>query len=266
MTIKYSDESEEEITDADFTKLLDFLNEILNGFIENVDETKETIQFTNLEDLGDEAIETYISIVTTYLLTDDGKIDSKEYKELISLMARIGIEKELAEKLREKRIGYNISVEESVIQLENYIHEYLEILSKKGIDSRSINQSLFFFFFLVKKENIDNWKDDKVLIKCQELLNITDEQIEFGIKKIKSDEKILGERLTDNQIKEMSNELLAIAGGAGVTLAALTITGGVSTGIGGGLLALGALSTGGLMLGLAAIGGASTSNIKLLIV
>ena len=43
MTIKYSDESEEEITDADFTKLLDFLNEILNGFIENVDETKETI-------------------------------------------------------------------------------------------------------------------------------------------------------------------------------------------------------------------------------
>lgn len=262
LTIKYSDESEEEITDADFTKLLDFLNEILNGFIENVDETKETIQFTNLEDLGDEAIETYISIVTTYLLTDDGKIDSKEYKELISLMAKIGIEKELAEKLREKRIGYNISVEESVIQLENYIHEYLEILSKKGIDSRSINQSLFFDLLLVKKENIDNWKDDKVLIKCQELLNITDEQIEFGIKKIKSDEKILGERLTDNQIKEMSNELLAIAGGAGVTLAALTITGGVSTGIGGGLLALGALSTGGLMLGLAAIGGASYGVYK----
>ena len=115
---------------------------------------------------------------------------------------------------------------------------------------------------LVKKENIDNWKDDKVLIKCKELLNVTDEQIEFGIKKIKSDEKILGERLTDNQIKEMSNELLAIAGGAGVTLAALTITGGVSTGIGGGLLALGALSTGGLMLGLAAIGGASYGVYK----
>lgn len=189
LTIKYSDESEIEITDANFTKLLDFLNEILNGFIENVDETKETIQFTNLEDLGDEAIETYISIVTTYLLTDDGKIDPKEYKELISLMARIGIEKELAEKFREKRIGYNISVEESVVQLENYIHEYLEILSKKGIDSRSINQSLFFDLLLVKKENIDNWKDDKVLIRCQELLNITEEQIEFGIKKIKSDEK-----------------------------------------------------------------------------
>ena len=61
--------------------------------------------------------------------------------------------------------------------------------------------------------------------------------------------------MEDNQVKEITKEFAAVAAGAGVTLAALAVTGGVSTGIWGGLMTLGLASTGGMFLGLAAIGG-----------
>src|SRR5699024_4178454 len=88
-------------------------------------------------------------------------------------------------------------------------------------------------------------------------LNMTDDQIKFTVRKLKAEKEILENRLTDNQIKEVAKELAAIAGGAGVSLGALAITGAVS-GIGAsgssGLMALGfTLCTGGLFLGLAAV-------------
>ena len=94
------------------------------------------------------------------------------------------------------------------------------------------------------------------------MLVVSDEQVEVGIRKIKDDERIVSERMEDSQIKQITNELVALAGGAGVTLAALAVTGGVSTGIWGGLLTLGWLPTGSMLLGLAAIGGVGYGAYK----
>lgn len=107
----------------------------------------------------------------------------------------------------------------------------------------------------MRPENIDNWSSDTNLKGLAMLLSINDKQVEVGIANIKANKKMIDERLNDDQMKSITNEFVALAGGAGVTLAALAVTGGVSTGIWGGLMTLGLMSTGGMMLGLAAIGG-----------
>ena len=61
-------------------KQLHFITEILNEIIESVDSFKDVVQIAKLEELGDDIIEMYISIVTNYLIADDGIISSAEYK------------------------------------------------------------------------------------------------------------------------------------------------------------------------------------------
>jgi hypothetical protein len=189
--------------------------------------------------------------VTGYLKADDGIIDSAEYKELITLMAKMKVSKELSGKLREKRLNGK----EEKIDFKSLISKLDKMLKKNKADTVSIHQSLFFDLLQMRQDNLEKWSDDKDLMNIAKLLSINEKQIEVGVVKIQTDRKIIEERMEDSQIKEMTKEFVALAGGAGVTLAALAVTGGVSTGIWGGLLTLGFMSTGGMMLGLAAIGG-----------
>lgn len=225
---------------------------MLQEFVESVGKIEEkSYRFNALSDLGDDVIYDYISIICGYLKSDDGIIDVEEYTELTSLMARIKVAKSIAGKLRESRLN----VENKNINLQELVNNLYNTLNKIDFDTKAVYQSLFKDLLMVKKGNIDDWKNDRALLLLQELLEISNEQINVFIKSIKADERIVNERLEDNQIKEITKEITAVAGGAGVTLAALAVTGGVSSGIWGGLFTLGFMSTGGMLLGLATIGG-----------
>jgi hypothetical protein len=110
---------------------------------------------------------------------------------------------------------------------------------------------------LTNKAEIDNWKDNSLFDKYRKLLNISESQIDFFIRKIKLDDKILQSRLEDTKIDEQTKELTAIGSAAGVSMGALAITGAVAGwgGISGGLFALSMMSTGGLAVGVLVIGG-----------
>lgn len=230
---------------------LEFIGNLLEKMLEDMEEVEETYQIVRLAELGDDVIKSYLTIITAYLKADDGKIDTKEYKELIQLMTTIKVSKELADELREERLNSDKTFpdfSELVFVLDSKLKD-------KHVTNEQIHQSLFNDLLLVRKEKLEQWPENEDLRKLKELLGITEQQIEIFIRKFQEDEQIIKERLTDNQVKTMAKEFAAVAAGAGVSLAALAVTGGISTGIWGGLLTLGFMSTGGMLLGIAAIGG-----------
>ena len=71
--------------------------------------------------MSSEILELYFRIVIAYLKDDDGIIDSREYKELISLMTKIKVSKQLANDLRKYRFEdkEDLTIEELIDQLKN---------------------------------------------------------------------------------------------------------------------------------------------------
>lgn len=229
--------------------------DVLIGISEEAEVIDSTEQLVTLNDLGDEVITIYLKMIMNYLKEDDGIIDSTEYKELIGLMTRLNIKQEVANQLRVYRLETGIS-EPSDDLIKQFVSK-IPNGSKEIICQSMVNDLL-----VIRKEIIDDWKGNKDFIRYKELLDVSDEQVEFFIRKLKQDQAIIAEKIDDNTIKKTANELIAVGGAAGVSLAALTVTGGVSTGVWGGLLTLGMASTGGMIIGLAAIAGAGYASYK----
>lgn len=260
LTVTYNSGEEIVVTTSDVVeKRLAFIAELLEGIINNVEEISEkSYRYNSLSELGDDIIGAYINVICGYLKADDGIISSVEYKELISLMARINVSRELSDKLRKTRLNIN-KTEES---FKDLVDELDSFLKAENLDNKTVFQSLFKDLLLVRPENLEEWKMDKALCELKALLGVTDSQADVLKRSIETDRRIVDERLEDSQIKDIAKEVAAVAGGAGVTLAALAVTGGVSSGIWGGLFTLGMMSTGGMLLGLAAIGGVGYGAYK----
>ena len=73
---------------------------------------------------------------------------------------------------------------------------------------------------------IDTIKDDEVLVRMLNRLNISDKQLKFIVRKIKADKEIIESRMTDSEIKEVNKELAAVASGAGLVALGLLTSGG----------------------------------------
>ncbi|MEB6227748.1 zinc-ribbon domain-containing protein [Mammaliicoccus sciuri] len=228
------------------------LETLLKDFNNKVDKISSKNQVVQLRNMKSEIILLYFRIVIAYLKDDDGIIDSKEYKELVSLMTKVKVSKEIASKLRDYRFEH--IEEKSIIEL---IDDLKEILIEEDLSELAVQQSLGMDILAMHSDELDEITKNEVLIRMLKRLNMTDDQIKFTVRKLKAEKEILENRLTDNQIKEVAKELAAIAGGAGVSLGALAITGavsGIGASVSSGLMALGfTLSTGGLFLGLAAV-------------
>lgn len=228
------------------------LETLLKDFNNKVDKISSKNQVVQLRNMKSEIILLYFRIVIAYLKDDDGIIDSKEYKELVSLMTKVKVSKEIASKLRDYRFEH--IEEKSIIEL---IDDLKEILIEEDLSEVAVQQSLGMDILAMHSDELDEITKNEVLIRMLKRLNMTDDQIKFTVRKLKAEKEILENRLTDNQIKEVAKELAAIAGGAGVSLGALAITGavsGIGASVSSGLMALGfTLSTGGLFLGLAAV-------------
>ena len=224
------------------------LAEIMNDLNGQVEEIEINNQTAKLEDMGDEIIGLYLMIVTAYLKSDAGIIDPGEYKELMSLMARTKVSKALAEDLRESRLSVDVKLD-----YRDLIDRLDAALARDKIDPTNIHQSLFFDLLGTRDAAEEIWKKDAVLNDIKEQLGISDKAAEFGLRNLQQSKTLIESRMTDSQFKDAAKELGALAGGAGVAIGALAITGGGS--LASGLFTLALASTGGMLLGLAAIGG-----------
>ncbi|MCI1904690.1 MAG: zinc-ribbon domain-containing protein [Enterococcaceae bacterium] len=236
-----------------------FFARLLQNFDKYVDKVESKNQAVQLTDLSPEIIELYFKAVISFLKSDDGIISSEEYKELITLMTKVKVSKAIANNLRKYRLSTG-----SNDPFEILIDSLKAELNTSGISDTVILQALALDILSMNRQKLNQWKRFDYLVDALNVLDISDKQIDFMIRKLKSDEDIIEKRLDDNQVSELTNELAAVASGAGVSLGALAVTGAViGNGIGlySGLAALASATTA-TLLPLAAIAGTGFSVYK----
>lgn len=242
------EDEEQDITSSDLSTDFPFekIAEILAGTIDNIEEYGAKDQIVQLTNLDPKIIELYFRVVMAYLRLDDDIIDPREYKELTSLMAKVKVSKEVASLLRE----YRFSEQREDIDL--LIFDLKKELDVKNISRNAVYQSLGIDILSMNENYSENWQENQLLTEVLKKLYLDEKQVIFAIRKIEMDKKIIEERMTDNQIKDVLTELTALATVAGISVGALAITGGISTGVSGGLLAL-AAGSGGTLAGVALV-------------
>lgn len=194
---------------------------LLNDFNKRVDNISSKNQVVQISQMSSEILELYFRIVIAYLKDDDGIIDSREYKELISLMTKIKVSKQLANDLRKYRFEdkEDLTIEELIDQLKNQTN-------KDNFSEAAVEQTLAMDIIGMNSDKLDTIKDDEVLVRMLNRLNISDKQLKFIVRKIKADKEIIESRMTDSEIKEVNKELAAVASGAGLVALGLLTSGG----------------------------------------
>lgn len=197
-----------------------FIAQILENFEKNVDKIESNNQVVQLANLSPKIIELYFKAVIAFLKSDDYKISSEEYKELITLMTKVKVAKSIAKNLRDYRFAEN--TEESFSELVLLLKEEL---NKAGVSYTVIYQSLAMDIISMNKNKLDNWKELNHITDAMQALDVSEKQVNFIVLKIKSEERLITERLDDNQIGELAKELIAVASGVGVSTGAIAVTG-----------------------------------------
>ncbi|MDM3982121.1 zinc ribbon domain-containing protein [Staphylococcus haemolyticus] len=194
---------------------------LLNDFNKRVDNIYSKNQVVQISQMSSEILELYFRIVIAYLKDDDGIIDSREYKELISLMTKIKVSKQLANDLRKYRFEdkEDLTIEELIYQLKNQTN-------KDNFSEAAVEQTLAMDIIGMNSDKLDTIKDDEVLVRMLNRLNISDKQLKFIVRKIKEAKEIIESRMTDSEIKEVNKELAAVASGAGLVALGLLTSGG----------------------------------------
>ena len=205
-------------------------------------ELDSTNQLLPLSMMSDEIKETYIKFLCNAVYLDDGQIDSREYAEIMTLIAINSLTHESRMKIR--MYMYNTDGMEDMEALL----EKLDSLVPSG-SVEAIKLSLFKDAVNIRwdalnlEENKAAAKEDRYIRELQGLLNINDDKAEFIISEIQKNKDILDKRQNDDQIKNSMKETLAKAGAVGVPMAAVYLSGSVlgvsAAGMTSGLAALG---------------------------
>ncbi|MCD9075561.1 hypothetical protein [Staphylococcus haemolyticus] len=140
---------------------------LLNDFNKRVDNISSKNQVVQISQMSSEILELYFRIVIAYLKDDDGIIDSREYKELISLMTKIKVSKQLANDLRKYRFEdkEDLTIEELIDQLKNQTN-------KDNFSEAAVEQTLAMDIIGMNSDKLDTIKDDEVLVRMLNRLNI----------------------------------------------------------------------------------------------
>ncbi|PNZ31790.1 Uncharacterised protein [Staphylococcus petrasii] len=222
--VSYENGEDVEFSSEQFDSNLPYklIAKLLNDFNKRVDNISSKNQVVQISQMSSEILELYFRIVIAYLKDDDGIIDSREYKELISLMTKIKVNKQLANDLRKYRFEdkEDLTIEELIDQLKTQTN-------KDNFSEAAVEQTLAMDIIGMNSDKLDSIKDDEVLVRMLNRLNISDKQLKFIVRKIKADKEIIESRMTDSEIKEVNKELAAIASGAGLVALGLVASGGV---------------------------------------
>lgn len=233
VTVNYQNGESLEFSSQQYDKEIPYklLNNILTNFNDNVDVITSKNQILKLSQMSTSIIMLYFRIVIAYLKDDDGIIDSREYKELVSLMTKVKVTKEVANELREYRFDNkeDKTIEELIDELKFHINE-------ENLSEIAIEQSLGMDILGMNLDKLDNIQQDEVLVRMLNRLNITDKQLKFSIRKIEAEKEIIENKMTDSQIKDVAKELMALGSGAGISIGAFAVIGTAGIGLGGALI------------------------------
>ncbi len=200
------------------------------------EESDQRVKQENLSDLGKVC---FIKVAINYLMADDGLIDSDEYASLISLISMFILNKEQLDELRDYRLN-NAQIQNTKLLL-------IKLMKEVPTGSReAISLNLLDSLLSLRKESVENWKEDQALNEIKDCLKISNEKVAFLVNSLKNEIRIERERLSDDKVAEIVSSTLATGSAIGIPFAALAATGAI-TGFGGasgGLFALAFASTG----------------------
>ena len=205
-------------------------------------ELDSTNQLLPLSMMEDEIKETYIKFLCNAVYLDDGQIDSREYAEIMTLIAINSLTHESRMKIR--MYMYNT---DGMEDMETLLEKLDSLVPSGSVEA--IRLSLFKDAVNIRwdalnlEENRAAAKEDRYIRELQGLLGINDDKAEFIISEIQNNKDILNKRQNDDQIKNSMKETMAKAGAVGVPMAAVYLSGSVvgvsAAGMTSGLAALG---------------------------
>ena len=205
-------------------------------------ELDSTNQLLPLSMMLDEIKETYIKFLCNAVYLDDGQIDSREYAEIMTLIAINSLTHESRMKIR--MYMYNT---DGMEDMETLLEKLDSLVPSGSVEA--IRLSLFKDAVNIRwdalnlEENKAAAKEDRYIRELQGLLGINDDKAEFIISEIQNNKDILNKRQNDDQIKNSMKETMAKAGAVGVPMAAVYLSGSVvgvsAAGMTSGLAALG---------------------------
>ena len=205
-------------------------------------ELDSTNQLLPLSMMEDEIKETYIKFLCNAVYLDDGQIDSREYAEIMTLIAINSLTHESRMKIR--MYMYNTAGMEDMEALLEKIDSLVPSGSVEAIRLSLFKDAVNIRWDALNLEdNKAAAKEDRYIRELQGLLDINDDKAEFIISEIQKNKDILNKRQNDDQIKNSMKETMAKAGAVGVPMAAVYLSGSVvgvsAAGITSGLATLG---------------------------
>lgn len=220
----------------------DFIQAIRDEVGTEETELDSTNQLLPLSMMSDEIKETYIKFLCNAVYMDDGQIDSREYAEIMTLIAINSLTHESRMKIR--MYMYNMDEMEDMDALLEKLDELVPSGSVEAIRLSLFKDAVNIRWDALNlDENKAAAKEDRYIRELQGMLDINDEKAEFIIDEIQNNKNILSMRQNDDQIKNGLKETMAKAGAVGVPMAAVYLSGSVvgvsASGITSGLAALG---------------------------
>lgn len=225
-------------------KLHDYSVEKFVKLIEGIIALKETQEFENvsqitpLADMSESYKLSYLKVLANFTMSDDGKVDAKEYSELMSLVTRIHLSSEYRLKLR-AYIGSVKDQEETMFLIGKLKEKSISI--DFSIVQKSLFKDLLYLYKL--KNSLPTWEENKFLTQLRDEFSIQSEEIDLICAAIKNDEDILTFRKNDSDIVKSMKDIAAKAAAVGMPLTAIYLSGSVV-----------GLSAAGLTSGLATLG------------
>ena len=205
-------------------------------------ELDSTNQLLPLSMMPDEIKELYIKFLCDAVYLDDGQIDSREYAEIMTLIAINSLTHESRMKIR--MYMYNTDEMEDMEALLEKLDSLVPSGSVEAIRLSLLKDAVNIRWDALNlEENKAAAKEDRYIRELQGLLDINDDKAEFIISEIQKNKDILNKRQNDDQIKNSMKETMAKAGAVGVPMAAVYLSGSVvgvsAAGMTSGLAALG---------------------------
>lgn len=219
-----------------YKKFEEFINEMLNqeGEDKNFTSNSQVLPLANMDNSIKLA---YLKIICNFVYQSSDNITALEYSEIISLTARINLDKK--ERLELRSYMCSISEKEDDDELIKYLQTNISE-SSFDILKKSLIKDILYIQRVRDKEKISQ---NDFLNKIKDKLKIKDEEIDLMLDAIKNDEDIIKLRMNDSQIIKSFKELISKAGAIGVPMAAIYFSGSIvglsAAGITSGLAALG---------------------------
>ena len=239
-------EEEVDITSAISSVNQEGFIQLVNTIVSEIDGNDGTLEITNqtcpLAMMNSEIKETYLKLICNYAYSDDGIIDSKEYAEIMSLIALNSIEKDV-------RISIRSYMYEGATKVQNaeliaFLNSNVDSGSLDALKLSVVKDTINLYWSkMSSNHNVEEWKQCDYIVELAKSLKVEDEQVNYIVENIKKNKEIIENRQDDIQIKKNMQELVAKAGAVGVPLAAIYLSGSVigvsAAGMTSGLAALG---------------------------